>query len=195
MPFLTILTRAIRNGESYARSALVQRCYRSVEDQTDRDLEWVMVINDGSGGVEASYTQLRDVQVHGDYVYILDDDDYLSNPNFVKQLKEAEPADFYIVKIHFDVQKRDLPDAAHWQQPPALGHISIENLVVSRAIWEKERYALKPAYEADYYFIKWLFDCGYTCKWLDIYASTVDRISNGASDVNSAAQPQPAPSA
>src|SRR5512139_1455120 len=80
-PFLTILTRSFRRYES------LSRCVKSVAAQTDPDVEQRILYDPIGRGVEWSYLNLRNIYPSGEYVMLLDDDDYLIEPSFVAQLK------------------------------------------------------------------------------------------------------------
>ena len=94
-PFLSVIT------PTYNRGHLLQRCYNSLCAQTDLDFEWIIVDDGSTDNTEAIVRDFSEMpfhityvkkenggkhtalntshsHIHGDYVLILDSDDYLA---------------------------------------------------------------------------------------------------------------------
>lgn len=176
-PFLSIVTRCSPSG----RERFLEHNIRTVAAQSDQRLEHIFIRSAGQSVVEANQSFHRVFSlIHGQYVFILDDDDYLFDPDFVsqaRQLAQAEACDVIMVKerrlpMGEHLPKGDiLPSAAHWLKPPILGQVSASNYIVKRDLWlEHIEVFGQHGYGGDYYFIKKLFDLGCAICWLDIIA-------------------------
>ena len=133
MPFLSILTR------TYQRPEALKQCKRSVAMQADQDLEHLILRDTVGVGVVEAYRLLLNVQPRGEYVMILDDDDLLTSPWFVSDLKAASRA-YDPDVIVFKMQSEELgvlPDAFVWQQKPIHGRIGGSNVAVKLHVWDE----------------------------------------------------------
>lgn len=174
MAFLTILTRSFRRPESLARNV------QSVARQTDPDVEQRIIFDPIGRGVEWSYLNLRSVYPDGEYVFLLDDDDYLIDPLFVAELKQ-------IVATH------DRPDVVFvgmnvggtvmpvWEHGLRRGYIACSCFVVKSEVWLEHAHNFHGDYSADFYFIDDICSCAkqHTTAHLDMVVSTTGRVSHG----------------
>ncbi len=84
-PFLTILTRC------YKRPNMLEKCKKSIDDQTLQDYEQIFIIdNIGRGRPYANKAfeiAQREYYIRGQYVMILDDDDIIIDKGFIQQMK------------------------------------------------------------------------------------------------------------
>src|SRR4030067_3647749 len=103
--FLTIVTRTFRRPVGLAR------CIDSVARQSDPDVEHIILHDSIGRGVGWSYENLRSAQPGGEYVFILDDDDYLIAGGFRAALKGFVIKHQWpdIVFVSMDVPGRVLP--------------------------------------------------------------------------------------
>ena len=177
MPFLSIVTRC-----SPGREELLERNKRSVAAQTDPDLEQVFI--EGADGLLDANISLAAAGpvLKGRYVYILDDDDYLCDPNFVAEAKKAAKDDPDVIvvrmrRLHFGGEV--LPDGANWRGPPVLGKIGSPCFLARREVWQEHITSFGKALCGDFYFIRKLWDIGCSFYWLDRVAAEVDRGSEG----------------
>src|SRR5512139_2183289 len=174
MAFLTIITRSFRRYESLAR------CVKSAACQTDPDVEQRIIYDALGRGVEWSYLNLRGVDPAGEYVMLLDDDDYLIEPGFVAQLKETviQHATPDVVFVGMDVSGTVMPV---WEHGLKRGWIACSCFVVKREVWLEHTKDFRADYSADWYFIEAVCRCPrqHTQAHLDTVASTVGRVSHG----------------
>jgi hypothetical protein len=146
---------------------LLEICRQSVRVQCDEDWEQVVIEDQVGIGVAGMYREVRRHvdQVHGDYVYMLQDDDMLVDPRFVAQLRKFVEAtkwpEVVIVKIR--AQTRELP--LIWREAPRLGRIDLGNFVVRADVWKAHAADFGQRYEGDFDFIMNLWDCGYRFEW------------------------------
>jgi predicted O-methyltransferase YrrM len=149
-PFLSIITRC------YKRPKLLEINVKSVDAQSDQDIEHLLIQDNrgvGIGGANQSFFRLRDL-VEGQWVYILDDDDRLVYPDFVKELKKiVRQHDPQVVMVKVEVERPGyiLPDT--WENRPILNRIRSLNYIVKSALWKRYiSHFAKPA-AGDFAFI------------------------------------------
>src|SRR4030067_728827 len=126
--FLSIVTRTFRRPVGLAR------CVDSVARQTDPDVEHIILHDSIGRGVGWAYENLKTVQPGGEYVFILDDDDYLIDEGFVAELKQfvVEHVCPDLVFVLMRVRGRILPE---WTEGLRLGDIAVSCLVLRRDVW------------------------------------------------------------
>lgn len=175
MTFLTILTRSFRRPESLAR------CVQSVARQTDPDVEQRIIFDPLGRGVEWSYTNLRGVAPAGEYVFLLDDDDYLIDPLFVAELKKeaARCGRPDVIFVGMNVAGTVMPI---WENGLKRGYIACSCFVVKRDVWLEHAANFCGDYSADFYFIESICTCPHhhTTAHLDRVASTTGKVSHGS---------------
>lgn len=165
--FLSIITRHM----SY-RKILLYRLMASLEMQTDQDFEHIIIENEPTGleNANKSFFKHRD-EVHGEYVYMIDDDDFLCDPQFIEQLggavigeKCGELADVVIFRLQSRGVYGDgkVPQDDAWEDLKAGGHpqcgkISTPCFIVRRELWYKyiENFGIWRS--GDYNFINSVF--------------------------------------
>jgi glycosyltransferase involved in cell wall biosynthesis len=174
MPFLTIITRSFRRPESLAR------CVKSVACQTDPDVEHIILHDPIGRGVGASYLSLRGLFPHGEYVYLLDDDDYLIEPEFVEVLKRyakaLESPD--VIYVQMNVSGTIMPE---WEEGLQRGRIACSCFAIRREVWLEHVNDFINDYSADFYFIHAISICGrmHSEAHLNMIASQVGKVSHG----------------
>lgn len=159
-PFVSFVTRC------YKRPAALLRCMTSIARQTDPDYENVLIVDeDGIGVVRANalYQQPQNMaRVRGRYVHLIDDDDYICDPDMVATVKciaaEANP-DVIIFRVRHP-GNIVLPDRDVWMKKPVGGHIGGSSVVVRGEVWKKHIHWFgdKKVYWGDFVFINELFD-------------------------------------
>ena len=174
MAFLTVVTR------SYKRPQALARCVQSVACQSDPDVEHVIVHDALGRGIGWSQENLRNVPIGGEWVYVLDDDDYLIDDRFIENLKvlvaERNPE---VVFVKMDMLWSILPPKT--ANGPLLGQIAVSCFVVKRAVWLEHVNDFQPIYEGDYTFIRAVWDCEkrHRRAWLDRVVARVGQVSHG----------------
>jgi len=175
--FLSIVTRC-----SPDRAELLLRNTRSVREQTDQGFEQIFI--EGAANLydaNLSLAAAGDV-LAGRYVYILDDDDYLCDPDFVAEAKGVaaeEDPDVIMVRmrrLHY-FEGEILPDEENWRGPPVLGKVGSPCFLVKREIWQEHIAEFGRPICGDFYFIRKLWESGYSFHWLDRVVTEVDRSS------------------
>ena len=178
MTFLSVVTR------SCGRARLLARNRKSLATQTDPDYEHIIIIDNEHKGLHEANKSLVEnkYRVNGQYVLILDDDDYISDRSFIKHLKNVIEQ-YKVATIFFKAYRKPfsdfLPSKRTWGKTPILGEIGSCCFIVENAIWKKfiGEFA-KPRY-GDYYFIKTLFDNGCSTYWLNRTMIMIDKVGGG----------------
>ena len=127
-----------------------------------------------------AYENLKTVQPGGEYVFILDDDDYLIDEGFVAALKQfvVEHVCPDIVFVQMDVCGRILPE---WSEGLRLGDIAVSCFALRREVWLEHGGDFSGEYGGDFHFIDAVYGCErqHTSARLERVASRVDRVSRG----------------
>lgn len=171
--FLQVLTRTFGQRET-----LLARNHQSLLAQTDGDWFQTVIPDLERRGVPWANGNLSTVEAHGDWVWVLDDDDECVDAEFVAGLKwcvENDESDVVIVRMDHGSELGILPDDSHWQQAPAHGHIGMSAFIVRRDVWNRYRHLWQAVYHGDFLFIKGLWDAGVRFAWWDVVASRCQR--------------------
>jgi hypothetical protein len=129
--------------------------------QTDPDFEHIIISDDIAHGLYWANRQIKE-QAHklqGQFVYILDDDDYIANPNFIKDFKEYIGQYSAITSKILVVCRGILNDELFpkiWKEnfdEGARGKIAAPNMIVSRALFDKCAYAWDQPRAGDFNFL------------------------------------------
>jgi glycosyltransferase involved in cell wall biosynthesis len=162
--FLTLYT------PTYRRPKALARCQASVAAQTARNFEHLVYHDEAGEGIAGMFQRViaSAPQFAGEYVYLLQDDDWLAGPDVTGALEAfaREHGNPPVIIMRSWKEGRWLPD--RWEQPPAHGHIDLGNYAVRRDIFLAHRAGLGSGrYEADFEFIRRLWDAGLEFAWLD----------------------------
>ena len=176
--FLGVVTRC------YKRPAMLGINKSSLKSQTDPDYEQVFIVDDTGRGIWWANRSLEENKhrVHGEYIYILDDDTCLIVNNFirvVKQVARKHNPDVILFKIRRPIGIPILPDERVWGKIPLLGHIDTACFTVKEDIWKKHIKSFGTKGCGDYHFIKKLYDEKYSFYWLDRIVGRIQRVSQG----------------
>jgi len=180
-PFLSILTR------TYRRPFALSQCVQSVRDQTDQDLEHLILEDTVGVGVAEAHRLLLAAKPAGYYVMTLDDDDLLASPWVVSDLRAAVNEyrpDVVVFRMN-NAELGILPDGLVWQTGPVPGHISGSNVAVRRHVWKACIPAVlgrddKPIYESDFLYLEEIWRRARRIHWLDKIEVLVSRVNRGA---------------
>jgi glycosyltransferase involved in cell wall biosynthesis len=135
--FLSIVTR------TYKRPQRLEECKASIAQLTDGDYEHVVVVDEVGAGHDGAYQLCIDAydagRMHGQYIWFLDDDDRLADPEFVTRLKETaeEQNDPTVIVVRHQNTKRVWPEDDYWEKVPTRRHIGIGCLIIRSDIWRK----------------------------------------------------------
>lgn len=175
-PFFSVITRTMPG-----RAELLERCARSVNAQAFPSVEHLILRDEIGVGVAQAQTMMHTASPRGEYVFVLDDDDYLSDPNVLEQLHAAIATTrppFAVVKVAHGMFG-SMPLVWGEGVKPNVGEITVSNVVVSNKLWFAKRENFTPEYAGDYSFIKSLFEYGQP-EWVDLNLVTVECMRNGA---------------
>lgn len=181
MPFLEVLTRTFGG-----RPTMLAANQASLREQTDGDWVQTLLMDDERRGIEWSTEQMARYapRLVGDYVWILDDDDYCTLPGFVARLKEI--AVFYapdVIFVRMDHGGGRILPSARWGKSPRVSEIGVSAYVVKRAIWQRHAGAMIPGkYTSDFDFINSIWQSRPTTCWWDVVASKCQRQSMGKAE-------------
>ena len=163
-PFMSFITRC------YKRPKKLEQCIASINNQTDKDFEHIFIEDDVGMGLEWANKQLYEhrKRVKGEYVYICDDDDQVSDRNFVatikKIVKESAP-DVIITKMLRE--GKEFPTSNVWNKDPIKKEIGTGCICVTNEVFQKHIETFGKPRFGDYYYIKDIFEGEYKTYWLD----------------------------
>lgn len=172
------------------RAELFERCKQSVDAQAFHDFEHVILRDEIGVGVAEAQKMLWKCSPRGEYVLVLDDDDYLSASDVLAKLYAAltvtRPC-FAVVKVAHGTlgeMPRVWSDGNTSGEGAALreGDITVSNVVVEHVQWYLHRGSFGARYAGDFDFISSLF-AAHKPQWIDVSAVTVERMRNGAGEM------------
>jgi hypothetical protein len=174
-PFLSIYT------PTYRRPRLLARCIASVDAQTARkQIEHTLVVDDKGVGIGGMYAAIAGHagSLHGEYVYMLQDDDELAGPDVVAQVRlfvreQKEPP---VVMVKKERGEQLLPA---WEEEPALGHVDLGNYVVRRDVFVDHAEDFGHRYAGDFDFIHAVWRAGWEFAWCDVLFAVANGIGMG----------------
>ena len=181
-PLLTILTRA------YARPAGLHRCKMSLEIQTDQDFEQIIIEDKIGQGLPWANQQiaLAADKINGDWVYILDDDDFLICETFVADfkayLKDNSVSPYEIVLVKGWILEREMPTM--WETIKLdRKQIGSPNFIVSKQLFEAHCSYWNVNRAGDYNFIRRAsMNCS-GLKWWDKFVFFADPSGGKTEDI------------
>ena len=182
--FLTIITRTFNQ-----RPFGLQRCVDSVKAHNYGDIQHLVVVDSVGRGLGWSFTNLKNVapSVLGEYVMLLDDDDYLTCANFVDILSNVTSSNPEVIIVRMDMgDGRVLPGESNWGSEPVLGAIAVSCYIVRRDVWLEHVGDFVDAYDSDFRFIDAVYKHGHQFEWLPVIASRVGNVSHGQPEVGCA---------
>jgi len=173
-PFMTFVTRC------YKRPKALKKCKASIQAQTDQDFEHIFIVDEIGQGIgwanKQFYTHRK--RVRGEYVYLVDDDAYITDPNFVAAIKKvaAEQApDVIMVKLY--IYSKEYPTPEVWEKYPIRGKIAGGCICVTNKVYQDYIQNFGHPKAGDYYFIKSVFDAkGLKIVWLDRNVKSTGRM-------------------
>ena len=175
-PFLTIYI------PTYKRPVMLAKCLASVAAQTDQDLEVVLIRDEIGIGIDGMYGDIPNHldEVHGQYVFVLSDDNLITSTEFVHDLKVIVKIFAPEVIIFKNEIVGTLPSI--WNAAPQEGQIDLSCFAVRADIWKDNAGKWGKCYAGDYYFIRSLWDQGYSYYWWNSTPIKAMQISNGAAE-------------
>jgi hypothetical protein len=167
---------------TYKRPVMLAKCLASIDAQTDKDLEIVLIRDEIGIGIDGMYADIQNHldQVNGDYVFVLSDDNLITDSEFVSELKAIAQSYNPDVIVFKNKIIGTLPDI--WNAAPQEGHIDLSCFAVKADIWKANADKWGKCYAGDYHFIRALWDQGHSFYWWDKTPIMAMRISRGAAE-------------
>lgn len=177
-PALEIVTRHMPE-----RAGLLARLKASLATQTSDFYVHTVIVDEVGVGINHAGDLLVDHAPQGEYVWVLDDDDYLLYEDAIRQIVdrlEVRQPDMLIVR--FDHGPHGvMPDRYHWMRKPVEGRIGGSSVIASADLWELCRDAWGGGrYETDYDYIRKVYDKSFVIDWFDICPAGLDKQRRGA---------------
>lgn len=187
--FLTIITR---------KHPKRPECYRNHVDsllrQTCRDFEHLVISDTIGGGVPAANRALHreKARVFGEYVFVLDDDNYLIDDDFVSDIKAiAKVHNPDVIMIRNQIPSRKVPDEyktfpspESWKKPPAFSHIDMANFIVKKHVYQAYSQYFCVDRGADYQFIRKVYEDRPKIYWKDRIYSRAMMVGQGKQETS-----------
>jgi hypothetical protein len=149
--------------------------------QTDPDYEQILIEDKEGLGVGHANRQLATARPTGEYVMVLDDDDWLLHDDAIGLMKNAtvEGPSLLIFKADHN-GLGILPSPAVWQRRPMQGHIGSCDFITRQDVWSRHINAFGVNACGDYAFLFSIWQDNPSVVWLDEILAGVQRISRGA---------------
>ena len=174
-PFFSIITRTMPG-----RAELLERCAQLVKAQSFTSVEHLIIHDEVGVGVADAQRFMHTASPRGEYVLVLDDDDYLSAPDVLEKL-HAEIAGkrppFAVVKVAHGVFG-EMPLVWGDGVKPNVGEITVSNVVVEHVQWYLHRKAFGAHYAGDWDWVNSLF-AEHAPQWVDLNLVTVEMMRRG----------------
>lgn len=160
---------------TYMRPSYLAVCRKSVQEQTCRDFQHMVIVDDAGIGVDGMFADIERhaANMRGEYVFILADDDRLMGPGCLENLKAAveglKKPPVVIVKNH----KWGKIFPLDWEAEPRLTRIDTGNFVIRADVFQENVGNFGRRYEGDFDFIRCLWDQGYEFAWIDLLFSAM----------------------
>lgn len=183
--FLEVVTRTFGG-----RPTLLAANSASLQAQTSSAWTQTFVYDYARRGCPAANRSMAFFAPKGRYVWLLDDDDICIRPTLVAELQEIAqlnaPDVIFMRMDHGPLGV--LPGGLQWgNRRLHHGHIGVSAFVVSRDTWMQYREHWAEVYAGDYEFIKAVAaERTVRVYWHDVIASSVQRISRGATEEETA---------
>ena len=174
MPFLSIVTRHLTN-----RKALLSRCVQSLESQTDMDFEHIIIEDPIGIGIEQANQSLflNRNRVNGKYVFILDDDVWVTSDHFVETIKTILSENPYDILFFKSLRPSGIMPRI-WMLADR-GVIDTACAVVQKDLWKSSIHRFMPYRGGDGVFIKHLTKRTDNVLWYDSVFTTTDKARFG----------------
>lgn len=158
MALLTIVTR------TYKKPKCLEQCIASVKMQTYSDYEHVFIVDEigqGLAWADQALNLHKDCN-HGKYIMILDDDDKITNKNFitiVKDISDKYDPDIIIWRGMFTEMNFALPCIdPFWGVKPRKKLIGSFNYCTKKELYDKYIYLCSTGITGDFDFIDAVFN-------------------------------------
>ena len=136
----------------------------------------------GIAGANKRFFNLRD-HVQGEWIYLMDDDDFLVHQDFVKGLKKIvhdHNPELIMVKAEMSASGRVLPEP--WGKPPVFCRVSTLNFVVCAEVWKKYIVHFDVPSAGDFNFINEVWKHNPRTFWWDQLVARAPTHAGGVSE-------------
>lgn len=181
MPLLSIITRTF-GGRPIGLTANLVSVRRQIKAD---EIQHVIVEDRERHGVGWANTNLRTLVpvLIGDYVLILDDDDFLlSNDLVVGLFPQVKDAPEVVIAKMDMANGLILPDDSVWGKRPVSGRIPSTSYIVRRDVWNEHAKDFTARYEGDFDFINAVWECGHPFHWWRHVIARVGIASHGQAE-------------
>ena len=172
--FLTILTRA------YKRPFMLEVNRRSLEAQTCQSFEQIILRDETGIGIPAANVLFRTQDCNGDYCWVFDDDEDITDITFIEQIKTL--AQLHNPEVIVAPSERGEEGYIGINSEMKRGNIGGGNLIVRKDIWMKYRSAWGNQYAGDWDFLKAMIDGGVKFLRFKDLMLKAQRVSRGAAE-------------
>lgn len=179
MTFMTFYT------PTYKRPTYLSICRRSVQAQTCRDFQHMVIVDDSGIGVDGMFHDIRRhaKAVRGKYVFILADDDRLLKAEGLKRVKAFAEANNCPPVIIVRNYKWDKTFPLIWEEAPQFTKIDTGNFIIRNDVFQENADRFGDCYEGDWVFIEHLWKAGYPFAWFDYVFSEMQVGGKGRTEV------------
>jgi len=186
MAFLEVLTRTFGG-----RPELLHRCTASLQGLIDPDWIQTILVDGERRGVAWAVGNLATVDVDGEWVWVLDDDDFCCDPGLIGRLKAVvarEDPQVIMVKVRHG-EFGILPPPDRWRRAPTFCWCSTPNVIVRADVWDEFRHGWAEEYAGDFAFMKTLWEAGLRFAWMDRVVAEQPAAMHGAAEGESLTPP------
>lgn len=182
IPFVSFITRKYKRPNGLRKnvaSLMAQKGDVGFEQITIED-----PVGYGLHAANASFSLVRHM-IRGKWVHLLDDDDFLVNPNFVKRIKEIDEKhspDVIVFRMIIKTGSWDnyYPSPVCWEQKkPILAHIGGSCFVIRDKLFRKFISHFNQPRCGDFYFINALYQSGAKFYWHDELMAETGKVGKG----------------
>lgn len=179
MTFMTFYT------PTYKRPTYLTLCRRSVQAQTCRDFQHMVIVDDSGIGVDGMFHDIRRhaKAIRGDYVFILADDDRLLQAEGLERVKAFAMANNRPPVIIVRNYKWEKTFPLIWEQAPEYTKIDTGNFIIRSDVFRENAEQFGECYEGDWVFIEHLWKSGYPFAWFDYVFSEMQVGGRGRTEV------------
>lgn len=124
--------------------------------QTDPDFEQIIINDDKGRGLWWANKQIANLgeKLNGDYIYILDDDDFIICETFIEELKEVikqnnQPA---MIFVKGWIHEKEMPE--FWPSIILRGCMGAPNFITRRDVFDKYCHHWNHDRAGDFHFLK-----------------------------------------
>ena len=168
----------------------MQECKESVAQLVDDDYQHVVVVDEVGVGHDGSYKLCIDAfdegRAEGRYIWFLDDDDRLADPEFIgklKQVAEENGGDPPVIVVRHMNAQRIWPEDQYWGKAPVRRHIGNGCMIYRRDVWRKYAdHLMDHPYAGDIYMIMACWGDDVPWVWLDLIGTLKSGANNALSD-------------